>query len=56
MQRMSMKIYKHIVSDINNYLSNLYALTRASLVSSVLFMKCAFYVLNCRKITCSKIY
>ena len=34
-----MKIYKHIVSDVNNYFANFYAFTRASRVSSVLFMK-----------------
>ena len=43
MQRMSINLYEHIVPDINHYLSNFYALTRASRASCVLFMKSAFY-------------
>ena len=52
---MSMKIYKHGVPNTYIYLSNFYAFSRASRVSSLLFMKNTFYVLCYRKTTCKKL-
>ena len=56
MHGMSMGINIHNVHDTNILLLNFYAFSDASRVTSLLFMKTAFYVIRWRGTTCKKLY